>query len=293
MGIIEALNNALGSSLDDQMKDVIRPGEFGEYSVLVPGITEEDIELEGSLANGSIIFVPENTCAVIYNNKMIENTISTSGAYVYEDGTCSIFHGDGFRKSFIEKIGDRIGFHGNDPNVKRICYINCREIRNIRFGTRGPILFHDDFYDLDLEMVGFGSFSLKITDPVKFVTEFVSPEVLSCNVSQLMVKNEVVTEILRELKNRLISSRSQNTGINLSSFLSDVEKTVLNHSTRLSEWKDKYGFIISDVHVEQLDYSSESKEIIKTSSLFSYYVSAFWKLSFICSNKKEIYDVYI
>ncbi len=55
--------------------------------------------------------------------------------------------------------------------------MNLREIRDIKFGTRGPLMYNDLFYGTDLEIFAYGSFSIQIGDPVRFICNFVPANV--------------------------------------------------------------------------------------------------------------------
>ena len=103
---------------------------------------------DGVISNGSKIFVPENTAAFIFSQAGIENIITTPGGYEYQDGEASIFNGDGVKKSIFKQVGERIGYGGISSTQKEIAFVNLREIRDIKFGTRGPQVYNDIFYGI-------------------------------------------------------------------------------------------------------------------------------------------------
>lgn len=96
--------------------------------------------------------VPENTAAFIFSQSGIENIIAQPGGYEYHDGQDSVFDGDGIGSALFKQMGDRIGFGGISSDYKKIEFVNLREIRDIKFGTRGPLMYNDLFYGTDLEM---------------------------------------------------------------------------------------------------------------------------------------------
>lgn len=49
-----------------------------------------------------------------------------------------------------------MGFAGPTADQKQIAFVNLREVRGNRFGTRGPLLYNDLFYGVDLEVRAFG-----------------------------------------------------------------------------------------------------------------------------------------
>mgnify|MGYP002241147914 FL=1 len=50
-------------------------------------------------------------------------------------------------------------------------YLNLQEIKGIRFGTRNPISYFDNFYNAELFLRAHGTYSIRITDPIKFYVE--------------------------------------------------------------------------------------------------------------------------
>ena len=185
MAIFQAFSGAIGGTFADQWKDIITAGQFDEYVAVAPGIFQESNNGRGTnfkgsvgvISNGSKIFVPENTAAFIFSQSGIETIITQPGGYEYQDGQSSIFNGDGIKESFVSQIATRVGYGGQTSDQKQVAFVNLREIRGIKFGTRGPLVYNDLFYGTDLEIKAFGSFSLRVVDPVLFIRNFVPPNV--------------------------------------------------------------------------------------------------------------------
>lgn len=103
MGIFKAFKGSVASTFLDQWKEIITAGEFHEHSLVVPGVLKtrdngrgvNNPGSEGVISNGSKIFVPENTAAVVFNQNAIENIVLISGGFEYLDGDESVFNGDG------------------------------------------------------------------------------------------------------------------------------------------------------------------------------------------------------
>ncbi len=180
MGLVQAFTGALTGTLADQWKDIITAGHFGEYTVVAPGMFRPTNNGRGSnyrgsadvISNGSKIFVPEGTAAFIFSQGAVEDVVTEPGGYEYWSGQASIFAGDGFQRSIVDQVGERFGFGGQTSDQKFVAFINLREIRGLKFGTRGPVAYHDRFYSADLEILAFGTFSLRVVDPVAFVRNF-------------------------------------------------------------------------------------------------------------------------
>ena len=158
MGLLKAVSDSVSGVFSDQWKDIITAGSFDEHTVVAPGCLKNTDNGRGQntrgsngvISNGSKIFVPENTAAFIFSQSGIENIITIPGEYEYQNGEDSIFNGDGIKKSIFKQAKDRIGYGGISSTQKEIAFVNLREIRDIKFGTRGPQIYNDIFYGCDL-----------------------------------------------------------------------------------------------------------------------------------------------
>lgn len=172
MGLIQAFTGSIGGTFADQWKDIITAGYFDEYTVVAPGVLKQTNNGRGSnyngsngvISKGSKIYVPENTAAFIFSQSGIEEIISESGGYTYVEGQDSVFYNDGsslgnnLRKSLVDQITDRFSYGGQTSEQKQIAFVNLREIRGIKFGTKGPLIYNDIFYGVDLSVRSFGNF---------------------------------------------------------------------------------------------------------------------------------------
>ena len=263
MGILDSLSKSVSSTYNDQKKSLIKPDHFDDYSLIVPGIDENDFEIDGSLSNGSIIMIPDNTSVIIYGQYAVENCISMPGEYIYEDGSLSVFNGDGIMKSFFGNISERIGFSGNSPENKKICFVNTRVINNIKFGTSRPIIIHNDEMDYDLEIVAYGSFSFQVIDVLKFITQFVPPLTLKLSVNDKYIKNELINLLQKQLLISVGSLDRHDLATDLANNISQIETMLSDNINDYNFWKDKYGFIIPKITIQNVDYSEQSKLFIK------------------------------
>lgn len=262
MGIFDTLSDAFGNTLKDQMKSVIRPGHFEEYSLIVPGVDDEG-EISGNIANGSAFYVPDGTCAVTFDNGVMENVFEDPGKYLYDDGSFSVFDGNTVRESLIDGFKERISFSGRSPSRKSISYINMREIRDIKFGTPSPVSFFCSAAHTDLYVVSRGGFCFKITDPYRFVTEFLPVTVNKCSVYDYGIKQKLSGFVLKGLKNALISLCSESPVLNLNANSTSIEKMILD-SEALKQVKDSYGIKITEVSIDSADYTAESGKVLSS-----------------------------
>ena len=131
MSIIQAFTGALTGTFADQWKDIITAGHFDERTAIVSGVLKQTNNGRGTnykgsmgvISNGSKIFVPENTAAVIFSQAGIEAIITQSGGYEYQNGQSSVFNGEGVMESFVGQIAGRVGFGGQASDQKHIAFV--------------------------------------------------------------------------------------------------------------------------------------------------------------------------
>ena len=272
MGIIKSINSAVKKTFHNQWKDVIVPCDFDEHTLVTPGRFKEKagsdydtFDEQNLISNGSKIYVPDNTAAFIFSKGGIENIITEAGGYEYQDGEKSIFNKDGIISSLVKASFEKIGFGGISPNEKRICYVNLREIRDINFGTNGPLLFRDKTYDLDFELLAYGSFSMKITDPKLFITNYVPANLSSYTIT--MNNSAVVKQLQQEFIQSFTTAINKLSGIeSVSSLISkqdDITKSMVESKDVVGTWTTRFGFVLTSIAIANIELSDDSKNIIK------------------------------
>lgn len=270
MGIIKAFTGAIGGTFADQWKDIITAGGFDEHVVVSPGVLQSanngrGANLKGSdgvISNGSKIYVPENTAAFIFSQSGIEDIITEAGGYEYKDGQGSVFNGDGV-KALFGQIMDRVGYGGISPDYKQIAFVNLREIRNIKFGTKGAQVYNDIFYGTDLEIFAYGSFTVRVTDPVKFVRNYVPANVTFYTFDEPQVRSQILAEFLQSFTVALNSLSNTYRISQLPSQATAIAKIVANDSYNAGTWEDRFGFKIVQVAIENIEFTAESRELVK------------------------------
>lgn len=270
MGILKAFTSAVGGTLADQWKDIITACSFDEHIVVAPGCLKSTNNGRGSntngsdgvISNGSKIFVPENTAAFIFSQSGIENIITTPGGYEYQDGENSIFNGDGIKKSIFKQAADRIGYGGISSTQKEIAFVNLREIRDIKFGTRGPQVYNDIFYGCDLEIYAYGSFTLKVVDAEKFIRYFVPANVNYYSFDDKNVRAQISSDFMQSFIVALNSLSSSYRISQLPAHANEISKQISQDSFNAGTWKERFGFKIVQISIESIEFSPESRELV-------------------------------
>lgn len=274
MGILDAAFDAFSGTLADQWKDVVTVGEFDERTAVAPGVRKRSNEGYGYnqgqsniLSNGSIIYVPENTAAFIFSQSGIEDVITRTGGYEYRDGQLSVFDKQsrdesGIVKTLFNQTAQRIGFSGMSADDKRVSFVNLRELRGIKFGTRGPLAYNDLYYETDLEVYAYGLFSVKIVEPVAFVRNFLPVNVDSYSFNDLESRSQLVAEFLHSF---IVALNSLSTEYRISQLPSQAGKIadqIRLEGENAGTWKERFGIELCGVAIENIEFSDDSRELV-------------------------------
>lgn len=292
MGILQAIGGAVGGTFGDQWKDIITAGHFDEHMALVSGERRNTDNGRGSnghgsdgvITSGSKIYVPENTAAFIFSQSGIENIISQPGGYEYHDGQESVFNGDGVGNSIFKQIGERIGYGGITSDYKQIAFVNLREIRDIKFGTHGPLMYNDLFYGTDLEIFAYGSFSIQIGDPVRFIRNFVPANVTYYSFDDQRARSQILAEFLQSFTVALNALSTQYRISQLPAQANDIAVKVANDGQNAGTWPARFGFNIVKIGIENIEFSDASRELVQKFSANKMDLKAYEDVSQHASN---------
>ncbi len=296
MGIIDAAFDSFSGTLADQWKDIITAARFDERTAVAPGVRKATQDgygynhgLENVLSNGSIIYVPENTAAFIFSQSGIEEVITEPGGYEYRNGQLSVFDKQsreeaGVLKSVFSQTAQRIGFSGMTPDDKRVSFINLRELRGVKFGTHGLLAYNDKFYGTDLEVYSYGLFSIKVTDPVKFVRNFVPANVRSYSFDDLEARKQLVAEFLHSFIVAVNSLSFEYRISQLPSQANRIAKEIAGEDANAGTWGERFGIELCGLAIENIEFSEESRELVRRYSEKKMDVSAYEGISVEAGN---------
>lgn len=296
MGILDAAFDSFEGLLANQWKDVVTSAPFNEHTLVAPGVRKRDQEgyganrgLDDILSNGSIIFVPENTAAFIFSQSGIEQIITTPGGYEYRNGEATVFDKQdrqelGLGKILLSQAGDRLGFSGMSSEEKRVAFVNLREIRNIKFGTRGPLVYNDQFYGCDLEVYAYGSFSVKVTDPALLVRNFVPAGVIDYSFDNPKVRSQMLAEFLHSF---IVAASGLSTNYRASMLPAHADE-IRNHITHdtlnAGTWESRFGITLIAVAIENIELSEQSRQLVQQFSERRMGVKAYEDISQAAAN---------
>ncbi|PLS28508.1 virion core protein [Bifidobacterium anseris] len=293
MALIRAFTGALGGTFADQWLDIITVDRFDEHAALMPGVYQETNRGRGSntrhsdavISNGSRIYVPENTAAFIFDQSGIENIITESGGYEYRTGgTDSVFAGDGIGKSIFGQIGERFKYGGEPVANKRVAFVNLREIRGLKFGTPAPLMYHDRFYDTDLDIRARGMMSLRITNPTAFIRQFVPPNVDYISFDEPKTKSQLLSEFMQSFSVALNSLSNEYRISELPSQANAIAQAISADAANAGTWESRFGIHLAGIGIESIEFTPESRELVKQYAANRMNVTAYENVSQQASN---------
>ena len=263
MGLIQAAVGSVGGALADSWKEVIEPADMSEGTLLVKGVAARKggSNTKGSddyVSNGSVIHVYPNTLMLLIDGGKIVDYSAEEGYYTVNNSSApSLFNGD-FKDSLLD-TWKRLQFGGVPSAKQMVYYINTAEIKGIKFGTRNPVQYFDNFYNAELFLRAHGTYSIKIADPLKFFAEFAPKGTTSITAKSL---NEQLTDEFMDALQSAINQMSAD-GVRVSMITSKSRELSKYMSKTLDEdWTELRGIEVCSVGIASISYDDESKELI-------------------------------
>ena len=201
MGIVQVFSGTLSDVLASQWKSVIEPEAMGERTLLAPGVqrrsgkggfaARDAAAGSGTIVNGSVIYVPENTVAFVIAQGSIEVDIDWPGGFEYQLGRQrSIFNRDGFDASVTREVKRRVGFGGEQPMRRHVVYVNMREVDGLRFGMKVPLRRAGSERYLKTH----GTFSVRVVDAGRVLREFLTAGTQRYELDDAAVRSRLLPE---------------------------------------------------------------------------------------------------
>ncbi len=198
MGLIQAIAGAAGGVLADQWKEFFYCDSIANDILVVKGqkrTSGRSSNTKGNdniISNGSGIAVADGQCMIIVEQGKVVELCAEPGQFTWDSSTePSIFAGSlgtGILETF-KQIGKRFTYGGDTGKDQRVYYFNTKEILGNKFGTANPISFRvvDSRinFDVDVSLRCNGTYTFRITDPIKLYTN------VTGNVAQSYSKEEL------------------------------------------------------------------------------------------------------
>jgi membrane protease subunit (stomatin/prohibitin family) len=266
MGIIKAVIGAVGGSLADQWLEVIEPDEMSGDTVFTKGVPVRSGDKRNqnrkgtadTLTDGSVIHVYPNQFMMIVDGGKVVDYTAEEGYYIVKNASMpSLFNGQ-FGETLKETFG-RLKYGGVTPTAQKAYYLNLQEIKGIKFGTRNPINYFDNFYNSELFLRAHGNYSIKIKDPLLFYAEAVPRD------KDRVVIEDINEQYLSEFLEALSAAINQMSadGVRISHVASKGRELSRYMADILdADWKQMRGMEIQSVGLASISYDEESTKLI-------------------------------
>lgn len=266
MGIIKATVGAIGGGLADQWLEVLEADSMSDTTVFTKGVKVRKNDKRSSnkkgtedvITDGSVIHVYPGQFMMLMDGGKVVDFTAEEGYYKVDTGSApSLFSGhlgDAVKESF-----SRIKFGGVPSHAQKVYFINLQEIKGIKFGTRAPVNYFDNFYNAELFLRAHGTYSIKITDPIRFYTEVIAKDAERVDIRE--INEQYLSEFLEALQ-AAINQMSAD-GIRVSHVPSKSRELSRYMATELdADWREMRGMEVQAVGIASVSYDEESQKLI-------------------------------
>lgn len=262
MGIIKAVANAIGGGFADQWLEVYEANDMGERTVFTDGVLirkgQNTKGTNNTVSNGSIIHVYDNQFMMLVDGGKVVDYTAEPGYYKVDNSSMpSLFNGE--LGETVKETFSRIKFGGQTPTMQKVFFINLQEIKGIKFGTRNPINYFDNFYNAELFLRAHGTYSVKITNPLQFYAEVIPRNKDRVDFEE--IGDQYISEFLEALQSAINQMSADGTRISyvtskameLGKYMQDILD---------EEWNQLRGMEIQKVGIASVSYDEESQKLI-------------------------------
>ena len=237
---------------------------MGDQTVFVRGVQVRKgrgSNTKGSgdvVSDGSLIHVYPNQFMMLVDGGKVVDYTAEEGYYKVENSSMpSLFNGqfgDALKESF-----NRIRFGGVTPGAQKVYYVNLQEIKGLKFGTRTPVNYFDNFYNAELFLRAHGSYSVKITDPLRFYAEVIPKN--RDRVEMEEINEQYLAEFMEAFQTAINQLSAD--GVRISYVPSKGRELGAYMAQTLDEeWNRMRGMEIQSVGIASISYDEESQELI-------------------------------
>jgi membrane protease subunit (stomatin/prohibitin family) len=282
MGLFQA---ALGVIADQYLDFYTVPDGLKPTAALFPAVPRSMNAGRGSntkaseevITNGSKIVVPEGFGLILMQDGAITGFAAEPGAYVWNSeaqDSKSVFAGQGLVDSVLRTSWERFKFGGRPQSQQRAFFVSLKELANNKFGTQSEIYWDDAYLNAQVGANTRGSYTLKITDPILFVKNFVPVKYLQPGA--VFDFTDLYNDAAAQLFNEVVSSLAQALSIytndpSKSNRITRIQQDSVGFAQSLSEaversyrWKSERGLGIVSTAIISIEYDESSRELLKT-----------------------------
>lgn len=199
-------------------------------------------EREGhEIKYGAKLTVREGQAAVFVHEGQLAD-VFTPGLYMLETNNMPIMttlnHWDhGFRSPFKSEI----------------YYVNTTRFNNLKWGTKNPIMVRDPEFG-PLRLRSYGTYSIRISDPARFLTEIVGTDgEFTMDEISFQIRNIIVQEFSRVIASCGIPV------LDMAANTAELEKLV---ASQISATLTDYGLSMPELYIENISLPSAVEEVL-------------------------------
>ena len=283
MGFIQAFIGAAGGTLADQWIDVIEPADAPATAGVIPAVQKGTNSgrgsnykgSEGIITNGSKIRIPDGYALITLQDNAVSGFVAEPGGYTFtsdDPNAKSIFTGGGLVEGVIKQAWERFKYGGVPGSSQKAVFINLKEIPNNKFGTQSEIYWDDMYINAQVGAMVRGTYTLKITDPITFLKNFVPVSYATGN--EIYDFDDMDNASADQLFNEVVSSL----GAAFSNYTNDpsrgnrmnkIQGDQIGFAQSLSQaveenyqWKTDRGLEIAKVAIAAIEYDEDSKALL-------------------------------
>jgi membrane protease subunit (stomatin/prohibitin family) len=285
MGLIKAFAGSVGGTLADQWKDFYTvPSTLAPTAALFAAVPRGTNEGRGSnskasdgvITNGSKIVVPEGYGLVLMQDGAITGFSAEAGGYEWNSeaqDSQSIFAGDGIVSPLVTTSWERFKFGGRPGAQQRAYFVTLKELPNNRFGTQSEIYWDDAYMNAQVGAITRGTYTLKITDPILFIKNFVPAKYLEPGpvFDFTDVDNDAATQLFNEVVGSLAPAFSLYTNDpSKGNRITKIQQDSIGFAQSLSaaveqnyQWATQRGLVIESTAIISIEYDENTRELLK------------------------------
>lgn len=285
MGLFQAVSGAIGGTLADQWLDFYTvPEGLPATAAVFPAVRRDQNAgrganagaSDGIITNGSKIVVPEGYGLVLIEDGAFTGFAAQPGGYVWdsdEAASQSVFSGGGLVDSLIKQSWERFKFGGRPGSQQTAIFVTLKELPNNKFGTQSEIYWDDAFLNTQVGAITRGTYTLKITDPLTFIRNFVAAGVISGKgvFDFTDIDNPAGEQLFNEVVGSLAPAFSMYTndpakGNRIARLQQDSVGFAQSLSAAVEEnykWRTDRGLEIVKTAIISIEYDENTRELLK------------------------------
>ena len=144
--------------------------------------------------------------------------------------------------------------HGfQSPFKSEIYFVSTTRFNDLKWGTKNPIMLRDPEFG-PLRLRAFGTYSMRVSDPAKFMTEIVGTDgEFTADEISFQIRNVILQEVSRVLASAKIPV------LDMAANTADLGKLV---TTAITPQIAEYGLILPEFYIENISLPEEVEKVL-------------------------------